>query len=131
MPEKRKYLRLAVKGNIALHPESDPAQTFKGELVDVGFSGLGAIFKELIETDLIVQFKCEIKIEFKTGNVKIPFSGKGIIVNVRDMIKNNIRSYRCGLKFIDMEKEIITRLLNSIQSEMNRQKRQMQKKKYL
>ncbi len=122
MPEKRSYLRFALKGNITLHPEDNPARIIKGDLINICFLGFAVNLRENIGTGMTVQF------ELTTSLLKVPFTGKGKIQYIKRITVDNTPLLRVGVAFIDIDKDIIMRILNMIQHEISLQQRQ--KKKY-
>jgi len=121
MPEKRSFLRFALKGNITLHPEDDPTRIIKGDLVNISFLGLAANLRENIGTDITVQF------ELTTSLLKVPLTGKGKIKHTKSITVDNTSLLRVGITFIDIDKDIIMRILNMIHHEINTQQRQKKK----
>lgn len=121
MPEKRSYLRFALKGNITLRPEDNPARIIKGDLVNICFLGFAANLKENIGTGMTVQF------ELTTSLLKVPLTGKGKIQYMKRITVDNAPLLRVGVTFIDIDKDIIMRILNMIQHEINLQHRQKKK----
>lgn len=122
MPEKRSHLRFALKGNITLHPEDNPTRIIQGDLVNICFLGLAANLRENIGTGMTVQF------EITTSLLKVPLPGKGKIQYIKRIKVDNAPLLRVGVTFIDIDKDIIMRILNMIQHEISLQHRQ--KKKY-
>jgi hypothetical protein len=122
MPEKRSYLRFALKGDITLHPEDNPSRIIKGDLVNICFLGFAANLKVNIGTGMTVQF------EITTSLLKVPLTGKGKIQYIKRITVDNTPLLRVGVTFIDIDKDIIMRILNMIQHEISTQQRQ--KKKY-
>ena len=122
MPEKRSYLRFALKGDITLHPEDNPSRIIKGDLVNIFFLGFAANLKVNIGTGMTVQF------EITTSLLKVPLTGKGKIQYIKRITVDNTPLLRVGVTFIDIDKDIIMRILNMIQHEISTQQRQ--KKKY-
>jgi hypothetical protein len=122
MPEKRSYLRFALKGDITLHPEDNPSRIIKGDLVNICFLGFAANLKVNIGTGMTVQF------EITTSLLKVPLTGKGKIKYMKRITVDNTPLLRVGVTFIDIDKDIIMRILNMIQHEISLQQRQ--KKKY-
>jgi hypothetical protein len=122
MPEKRSYLRFALKGDITLHPEDNPSRIIKGDLVNICFLGFAANLKVNIGTGMTVQF------EITTSLLKVPLTGKGKIQYIKRITVDNTPLLRVGVTFIDINKDIIMRILNMIQHEISTQQRQ--KKKY-
>jgi len=121
MPEKRGYVRFAQKGNITLHPEDDPTRIIKGDLVNISFLGLAANLKEDIGTDTTAQF------ELTTSLLKVPLTGKGKIKHMKSIEVDKTSLLRVGMIFIDIDKDIIMRILNMIQYEISAQQRQKKK----
>ncbi len=121
MPEKRSYMRFPLKGNITLRPEDDPARIIQGDLVNICYLGLAANIKENIGTGMTVQF------EAITSLLRVPFKGKGKIQYTKRITVLNKPVLRIGVAFIDIEKDMIMRILNLIQHEISVQQRQ---KKY-
>jgi len=121
MPEKRSYLRFALKGNITLRPEDNPARIIKGDLINICFLGLAANLRENIGTGMTVQF------ELTTSLLKVPFTGKGKIQYMKRITVDNTPLLRVGVAFVDIDKDIIMRILNMIQHEISLQQRQKKK----
>jgi len=121
MPEKRSYIRFVAKGDITLHPENNPAKILKGDLVNMSFLGLAANLKRMIETDITVRF------ELTTSYLRTPLSGKGKIIYMKEIIEENTRLFRVGVMFTDIDENLVKRLLNTIQYEINLQKNQKKK----
>jgi hypothetical protein len=69
-----------------------------------------------------------VQFELTTSLLKVPFAGKGKIQYIKRITVDNTPLLRVGLAFIDIDKDIIMRILNMIQHEISLQQRQ--KKKY-
>jgi hypothetical protein len=121
MPEKRGYVRLALKGNITLHPEDDPTRIITGDLVNISFLGLAANLRENIGTDTTVQF------ELTTSLLKVPLTGEGKIKHMKGITVDKTSLLRVGIIFNEIDKDIIMRILNMIQYEISAQQRQKKK----
>lgn len=113
MIERRSYHRFPVKGSLTLHPDTEPTKALKGNLNDIGFLGFSGHLKESIETGVLVQF------ELITSLMRTPLTGRGKIMYIKEKKEDDIPNFRVGVGFIDVDKNIISRLLNMIQYEIN------------
>jgi len=121
MAEKRGYTRLLGKGDLTLWVAANPSQTMRGTLVDVSFSGFCLSSSQRMEEGIEVLF------ELRISPLKLPLKGRGKIIYVKEVVKNNIRGYRNGVRFLDVDGNLVKRMLNAVQTEIILQKRQVKK----
>jgi len=114
--EKRSYIRYQIQGKIilTLNTTVDPAnpgsRAIEGELVDVSFSGICAIFKEKIEKDAVVGF------DFTPESYWLQITGTGKVMNACETKRYGLTEYRIGVEFVEVDRDLVKDLVNQIQT---------------
>jgi hypothetical protein len=112
MQEKRGYQRYVISGSVILKFEGNDSSILKVELVDIGFIGFSVYSRDEIALGQIVQF--EIIPELMDNSL----IGKGRIKDIAQVPQNDVLVFRVGIEFIDVEKDIILKLININQAKI-------------
>ncbi len=124
MQDRRNYIRYIISGTVNLKFPGDSPPSLKADLADIGFIGFSIYWHELIELGQIVQF--EINTEFRDT----PLIGKGEIKNIAEVIENESLIYKIGIEFIEVEQDIVLKLINSQQAKIINEEKKGQRQKF-
>lgn len=80
-----------------------------GQVLDLSSIGWGALFKENIDINTIIQF------DLTANFLEEHLEGKGKIVNVRQQKVSGGEGFRIGVEFIQADKDIISRFISEKQ----------------
>jgi len=106
MINKRNYVRYIVEAKASFTTEGDASKTMVGQVVDLSSVGWGAIFKESIDTNIVIQF------DLTTNFSQEHLEGKGKIIHVTEQKTSSGAGFRIGVKFIEANKEIVSRFIS-------------------
>lgn len=111
--EQREYIRLSAEGNVVLMPEDSTLRTIKADLFDICSLGVGVCALEKIEVGIHVKFELTIKL------CDEPLVGEGEIVYTNEVKKDDVLSFRMGIKFINVDNKKILNFLSVIQHDIS------------
>jgi len=101
LPEKRGYDRHAIQAKVWFSLEQDTKKTISGEVVDISFLGWGGLLNENIDVGTLIEF--DLSVDFLEEHLL----GKGQIVHVTELNTSEGKSFRVGVKFIEVKSEIV------------------------
>jgi len=109
MINKRNYIRYLIEVKVSIKTEADTSKTITGQVVDLSSAGWGAIFKESIALNTIVQF------DLSANFLEEHLEGKGKIVHVMQPEASGGKGFRIGVEFIEVNKEIVASFISENQ----------------
>ena len=116
MPERRGGLRIKEEGDLLVLRENGHPGEIRGNLVNVSYFGFAADMKEIMTPDTLVRF------ELKMRSLRTPLKGQGRISYVKETKICGFRWFRVGVKFIDLDRDVIAHFLDDIQNRIIKDK---------
>ena len=130
MINRRNYVRYIMEVKVTIKTEGDAPKTMIGEVLDLSSIGWGAIFKENIAVNTVIQF--DLTANFLDEHLE----GRGKIVHASRQGISGGKGFRIGVEFIQADKGIVSRFISEKQRiarqeqimalEAARKKRQLQ-----
>lgn len=109
MINRRNYVRYIMEVKVSVKSEGDASKTMVGEVLDLSSIGWGAIFKESIAINTIIQF------DLTSNFLDEHLEGKAKIVHVSQQRESGGKGFRIGVEFIQADKGIVSRFISEKQ----------------
>ncbi|MFH1128187.1 MAG: PilZ domain-containing protein [Candidatus Omnitrophota bacterium] len=113
MADKRGFIRHSIKAKVSFKFKGDLLRTVEGQTLDISSAGFGTFLEESIEVNTVVQF--DLSADFLEQHL----IGNGRIANVTQSKTVVGNSFRIGVEFIEVDKEIVLAFINKSQRIIN------------
>jgi len=109
MINRRNYVRYLMEVKVSIKSEGDNPKTMVGQVLDLSSIGWGALFKESIDMNTIIQF------DLTANFLEEHLEGRAKIVNLKQQEVSDGKGFRIGVEFIEVNKNLVSRLISEQQ----------------
>lgn len=113
MADKRGFVRHSIKAKVSFKFKGEALKTVEGQILDISSAGFGTFLKENIDVNTVVQF--DLTADFLEQHL----IGNGRIANVTQQKTVVGNSFRIGVEFTEVDKEIVSVFISENQRIIN------------